>query len=99
VDLIIHTYHIGPDSEARYCYYLIQKLCLSSPKSEQKHPSPYVYASALSWVQLLVAPWIVAHQTPLSMGFFRQEYWSGLPFPYVTLSIPCDLFVPQVSNF
>ena len=25
--------------------------------------------------------WIVAHQAPLSMGFFRQEYWSGLPFP------------------
>ena len=26
-------------------------------------------------------PWIVAHQAPLSMGFSRQEYWSGLPFP------------------
>ena len=26
-------------------------------------------------------PWTVACQTPLSMGFFRQEYWSGLPFP------------------
>ena len=25
--------------------------------------------------------WPVAHQTPLSMEFFRQEYWSGLPFP------------------
>ena len=28
-----------------------------------------------------VTPWTVAHQTPLSMGFPRQEYWSGLPFP------------------
>ena len=28
-----------------------------------------------------VTPWIVAHQAPLSMGFPRQEYWSGLPFP------------------
>ena len=28
-----------------------------------------------------VTPWTVAHQTPLSMGFLRQEYWSGLPFP------------------
>ena len=27
------------------------------------------------------APWTVAHQAPLSMGFPRQEYWSGLPFP------------------
>ena len=26
-------------------------------------------------------PWTVAHQAPLSMGFPRQEYWSGLPFP------------------
>ena len=26
-------------------------------------------------------PWTVAHQDPLSMGFFRQEYWSALPFP------------------
>ena len=29
----------------------------------------------------LVIPWTVAHQAPLSMGFSRQEYWSGLPFP------------------
>ena len=27
------------------------------------------------------APWTIAHQVPLSVGFFRQEYWSGLPFP------------------
>ena len=32
-------------------------------------------------VQLIVTPWTVAHQAPLSMGFFRQEYWSGLPVP------------------
>ena len=29
----------------------------------------------------LVTPWTVAHQAPLSVGFSRQEYWSGLPFP------------------
>ena len=28
-----------------------------------------------------VTPWTIAHQTPLSMGFSRQEFWSGLPFP------------------
>ena len=28
-----------------------------------------------------MTPWTVAHQAPLSMGFSRQEYWSGLPFP------------------
>ena len=35
----------------------------------------------LGCVQLFVTPWTVAHQAPLSMGFPRQEYWSGLPFP------------------
>ena len=28
-----------------------------------------------------VTPWTVAYQAPPSMGFFRQEYWNGLPFP------------------
>ena len=28
-----------------------------------------------------MTPWTVAHQAPLSMGFSRQEYWNGLPFP------------------
>ena len=32
-------------------------------------------------VQLFATPWTVAHQAPLSMGFPRQEYWSGLPCP------------------
>ena len=33
----------------------------------------------LSLVRLLVIQWTVAYQAPLSMGFSRQEYWSGLP--------------------
>ena len=40
-----------------------------------------VKVKALSHVQLFVTPWTVAHQAPPSMGLFRQEYWSGLPFP------------------
>ena len=35
----------------------------------------------LSCVQLFVTLWTVVHQAPLSTGFSRQEYWSGLPFP------------------
>ena len=35
----------------------------------------------LSCVCLFVTPWTVAHQTPLSVGFPRPEYWSGLTFP------------------
>ena len=38
-------------------------------------------AQLLSPVQLFVIPWTVARQAPLSMGFPRQRYWSGLPFP------------------
>ena len=34
-----------------------------------------------SRVRLFVTPWTVAYQAPPSMGFSRQEYWSGLPFP------------------
>ena len=36
---------------------------------------------SLSRVRLFVTLWIVAHQAPPPMGFSRQEYWSGLPFP------------------
>ena len=36
-----------------------------------------------SCVQLFAALWTVACQGPLSVGFFRQEYWSGLPFLYL----------------
>ena len=48
------------------------------------------FSSAWKWkvkvkwfsrVQLLVTPWTAAYQAPLSMGFSRQEYWSGLPLP------------------
>ena len=40
-----------------------------------------VKVKSLSHVRLFVTPWTVAYQAPLSMGFSRQEYWSGLPFP------------------
>ena len=46
----------------------------------------------LSHVQLLATPWTVAHQTPVSMRFPRQEYWSGLPFP-----TPVDLPDPGIE--
>ena len=36
---------------------------------------------ASSFVSNSATPWTAAHQAPLSMGFSRQEYWSGLPFP------------------
>ena len=43
--------------------------------------SSKVKVKLLSHVQLFATPWNVAYQAPLSMGFSRQEYWSGVPFP------------------
>ena len=48
---------------------------------------PHLYTWVSEWVKslsrvwLFATPWTVAHQAPPSMGFSRQEYWSGLPFP------------------
>ena len=41
-----------------------------------------VRVKSLSRVRLLATPWTAAHQAPPSMGFSRQEYWSGLALPY-----------------
>ena len=49
-------------------------------------------AQLLSRVQLFATPWTVARQAPLSMGLCRQEYWSGLPFPF-----PGDLPDPGIE--
>ena len=46
----------------------------------------------LSHVRLFVISWNVAHQAPRSIGFPRQEYWSGLPFP-----APEDLSHPEIE--
>ena len=44
-----------------------------------------VKVKSLSHVRLLATPWTPAHQASPSMGFSRQEYWSGMPLP----SLPC----------
>ena len=50
--------------------------------------------SLLSRVRLFVTSWTVADQAPPSMGFSRQEYWSGLPFPS-----PGDYTCPKTQQF
>ena len=52
----------------------------------------YEKVKRLSHVRLFVTPCTVAHQAPPSIGFSRQEYWSGLPFPS-----PGDLPDPGIS--
>ena len=57
----------------------------NNPQYLLRKPSisvPVVYMlSYFSRVRLCATPWTVARQAPLSLGFSRQEYWSGLPFP------------------
>ena len=55
-------------------------------------PTHACVLSRFSRVQFFVTLWTVNHQTPLSMGFSRQEYWSGLPF-----SSPGDLPNPGIE--
>ena len=46
-----------------------------------------VKVKSLSHVWLVATPWIAAHQAPPSMGFSRQEYWSGVPLPSPSVNI------------
>ena len=54
----------------------------------------------LSRVRLFATPWTVAYQAPPSMGFSRQEYWSGLPFIYkmngLSLIVFKDAYSPNI---
>ena len=50
-------------------------------KDETSFCGKKVKVKSLSRVPLFGTPWTVAYQAPPSVGFSRQEYWSGLPFP------------------
>ena len=51
-----------------------------------------VKVKSLTCVRLFVTPWTVAYLAASPMGFYRQEYWSGLPFPS-----PGDLLDPGIE--
>ena len=64
----------------------------------------FIYMTISSFLHLSVkssvmsnsmTPWTVAHQAPPSMGFSRQEYWSGLPFPSATSIIRKELTITE----
>ena len=54
---------------------------MAESEEELKSLLMKVKVKSLSHVRLFATPWTVAYQNPLSMGFPRQEYWSGMPFP------------------
>ena len=55
-----------------------------------------VKVKSLSRARLFATPWTAAYQAPLSMGFSRQEYWSGVPSP--SLRVPLDILISLVWN-
>ena len=52
-----------------------------SIKTERLKVNKREKVKSLSCVRLFATPCTIAYQAPLSMGFSKQEYWSGLPFP------------------
>ena len=59
-----------------------------------------VKVKSFSCVRLLATPWTAAYQAPLSMGFSRQEYWSGVPLPSrESLDERTSKILPQSSRF
>ena len=57
-----------------------------------------VKVKPLSHVRLLATPWTAAHQAPPSMGFSRQEYWSGLPLPSPSMDMNLRKFWEMVKD-
>ena len=55
-----------------------------------------VKVKSLSCVQLLATPWTTAYQAPPSMGFSRQEYWSGVPLPSPIIVLRANYFEPPL---
>ena len=74
---------------SQYFSYLSTSFCTPHPACSI---CLKVKVKSLSCVQLFATPWTVAYQASPSMGFSRQECWSGLPFPF-----PGDLPDPEIE--
>ena len=63
------------------CFFVAESLTTCSIFHYQQSEVKGSEVKSLSRVQLFATPWTVAYQASPSMGFSRQEHWSGLPFP------------------
>ena len=59
-------------------------------KVNVQSPVPQLHVTCSVMFDSFMTPWTVARQAPWSIGFFRQEYWSGLPFPSL-ITVPQSL--------
>ena len=66
--------------------YIYIYIYLNTHTHTHTHIPVVIVVQLLSHVQLFATPWTVALQAPLSMGFPRQEYWSGLPLSWIFLT-------------
>ena len=81
---------------ARIVRYADDTTLMAESEEELKNLLMKVKVKSLSRVLLLVTPWTAAYQAPPSMGFSRQEYWSGVPLPSLaTLLLGCNLLKCQ----
>ena len=78
-----------------YAYCLAALARYSHILGMNGYPSPLnmmllllLLLSRFSRVRLCVTPWTAAHQAPVSKGFSRQEWWSGMPFPSPNMMLP-----------
>ena len=67
--------------ESVYCKQIIYTLPYAVKRKVESTFSVFSSVCVPSPVQLIVTPWTVSCQAPLSMGFPKQEHWNGLPFP------------------
>ena len=85
VIILCGWYRMSPHQKKKKIHILISRTCVYVTRQSSAQGVP-------SHVELFVTPWTVAHRTPLSMGFLRQEYWSRLSFPS-----PGDLPEPGIK--
>ena len=73
----------GFNSDDDYIYYWGQESLRRNEVAIMVNKRVQKAVKSCNHVLLFVTRWTVAHQAPPSMGFSRQEHWSGLPFPYM----------------
>ena len=94
-------YHLSHEGSPTF------KQGLAKPKAQLSHTLIFIHSEGrtsepvklLSRVRLLATPWTAAHQVPPSMGFSRQEYWSGLPLPSLTYQLLGTFYVSSDMNY